>query len=122
MNKFARGTLLVALALVPLSANAATISYGSVTIAGPASTGGSCSAFPALTTPVAANTPLCQITVLPAGWTGVVANPSGGADSADFAVVSVNGVPTLENVVALTNTGSAAGNGTYAIGASQVTP
>jgi len=122
MRKFSFA-LVAALALAFVgSANAATLTYGALTINGPASTSATCSAFPTLTTPVAANTALCPITVLPSGWTGVVGNPSGGADSAKFAVVSVSGVPTLENTVQLTNTGSAAGNGTYAIGTSTVTP
>lgn len=104
------------------AANAATLTYGALTVTGPNATSASCTPFAAMSTPVAANTALCQISVLPAGWTGIVGNPTGGADSDKFTVVSVAGVPTLENTVALTNTGSAAGTGVYDIGTSQVTP
>lgn len=102
-------------------AHATTLNFGSLTL-GIASTGATCTPFPALAAPVAANTALCTITVTPSGWTGVVSNPTGGADSSKFAVVGVGGVPTLENTVQLTATGSAAGNNVYAIGSSTVTP
>jgi hypothetical protein len=111
-----------AVGVITPGAHASTLTFPTLTINGPNSTSATCSAFGVLTTPVPVNTVLCTVTVLPAGWSGVVANPLGGADSAKFFITTSNGTIVLENNVQLTNTGSAAATGTYAIGSSTVTP
>jgi hypothetical protein len=110
------------IALAAHPAHAATLTYGTLNVTGPNSTSASCPLPASLATPVAANTTICTIAVLPAGWQGTITNPAGGADSAKFAVVAVGGTSVLQNTVQLTNTGSAAGNGQYVIGSSSVTP
>lgn len=112
---------LVALLVLPMSARAATLTFGTLTVNVPAASA-TCTLPTNLVAPVAANTTICTITVSPSNWVGVIANPTGGADSAKFAVVAVSGQSVLQNVVALTATGSAAGNNVYAIGSSAVTP
>jgi hypothetical protein len=102
--------------------HATTLTYGTLNVTGPNSTSASCPLPAGLQTPVAANTTICTIAVLPAGWQGTITNPSGGADSSKFAVVAVGGSSVLQNTVQLTNTGSAAGNGQYVIGTSTVAP
>lgn len=105
-------------------AEAGSLQFGTLTL-NTAATSGSCP-FPAtgFNPPVAVGTTLCTITVTPAGWVGAIGNPAGGADSAKFAVVAGPGGvgSVLQNTVALTVTGSAAGNGTYVIGSSTLTP
>lgn len=124
MNRTVLSCLVGASMLMASVAQAATLQFGTVNVAGPSSTGASCPLPTNLQTSVPANTTLCTITVQPTGWTGAIGNPTGGADSSKFAVVTNPGGvgSVLQNTVPLTSTGSAAGNGQYEVGSSQVTP
>jgi hypothetical protein len=97
------GVMKILLAAVALlfgiaTAEAAQIQVGPIVFQGPAATGGTCPVSGPFTIPVAAGTVICQITVAPANWQGVLSVD----DSAHFAISGSN----LVTAVAISAPGS----------------